>query len=192
MPYTTLPGLKSYLKITENTDDALLTDAIDDAQKYIEEQTNRVFEATTLTRYYQREDLSFENRQVLFIDDDLLTITTLTNGDDSATVIPITEYVLIPRNDGPPYNGVKLNINSSYIWEFDTDQWASVLGTWGYSVLVPNDIRRATLRLAGFFYRQRDSQIFDTIAVPEAGVITIPAGMERTMTIIIEKYKRYL
>lgn len=192
MPHITLADIKSELRITEATDDIPLARAIDDAQKYIVEQTNRVFEATILTKYYQRENLSFDDRQVLFIDDDLLAVTTLTNGDDNATVIPSTEYVLVPRNDGPPYNGVKLNINSSYIWEFDTDQWASILGTWGYSVLVPNDIRRATLRLAGFFYRQRDAQVYETTAIPEAGVITIPAGMERTMTIIIEKYKRYL
>jgi hypothetical protein len=53
-------------------------------------------------------------------------------------------------------------------------------------------VKRATTRLAAFYYRQKDSQIFDTTAIPEAGVITIPAGLERTFERLTEKYKRYI
>jgi hypothetical protein len=68
----------------------------------------------------------------------------------------------------------------------------SVLGTWGYASEPPADIRRACTVLAAYFYKQKDSQVFDVTAIPEAGVITIPAGIPGTVTRIIERYKRYL
>ena len=38
--------------------------------------------------------------------------------------------------------------------------------------IAPDDIKQACVRLTAYLYRQRDSQVFDVTAIPDAGVIT--------------------
>lgn len=193
MAYIVLSDLRQYLGVDETSDDALIQESIQAAQTYIESQTNRSFEATTETRYYERSALNGWNSRLLdLLDDDLLTVTTLTNGDSSATVIAAANYWLTPRNEGPPYSGVLLKTDISDYWQWDTDYWVSIAGTWGYSTTAPGDIKQACLVLAAYLFRQKDSQVFDVTAIPEAGVITIPAGIPSTVTKVIERYKRYI
>ena len=267
----------------EDADTTILTNAIAAAQGYIESQTNRVFEAQTLTRYYDSSARDrWNSRQLDLYGDDLLTVTLLANGDGAGTdtytstfaadtltlatasiyaqletgtpvtvystlgdppdplVAGTTYYVILvasptiqlattyalavagtavtltddgtgthsiecggslisganywltPRNEGPPYHGILLKTDIASYWEWDTDGEVSVSGTWGYSATAPGDVKQATLVLAAYLYRQKDSQVWDTTAIPEAGVITIPAGIPSTVTKVIERYKRYL
>lgn len=171
------------------TDNDLLQDAIDDAVAEIESETGKSFEARAETRYYDR---SAVEGLVLKLDDDLIAVTTLTEGDENSTVIPNTEYWLLPRNDGPPYRKIKLKADSDYSWDWTTDGEISVAGSWGFSSTSPDNIRRAVLVLAAYFYRQKDQSIFDVVAVPEAGTITIPQGIPATVTKIISKYQNPL
>jgi len=188
MAYATLAQVKDYLDIGADTDDVLLQNLIDRAEIAIETYTRRVFEAETQTRYYERSDLD-DSGFTLLVDRDLLTITTLTNGDSSATVIPATEYWLVPRNRTPKH-GIRLKMDSTYSWEFDTDYWVTVVGTWGYSTTAPYDIVQATIRLVAYYYAQKDAQVFDVTAVPEAGVITVPQGMPRDVERMLQPYMR--
>lgn len=178
------------------SDTSLLDDAIDDAKAYIDGETFRTFEAETTTRYYPRETRDVWDSGLLHIEHDLLTITSLANGDSDATAITAASYWLTDseggRNDGPPFHGILLKDNSGVVWIWDVDGWVAVTGTWGYSATVPDDVRRAALRLSAFFYRQKDSHIFETTAIPEAGVITIPVGIPKGVTNLINKYKRYI
>jgi hypothetical protein len=75
-------------------------------------------------------------------------------------------------------------------WQFDIDCWVSVTGTWGFSATCPDDVRRACLVLAAYYFRQKDSHLYDVTAIPEAGVITIPAGIPATVTKVIAKYRK--
>jgi hypothetical protein len=178
-------------------DDTVCQQALDAAEEYIEAETHRFFESTTQTRYY-REDALWPNSRTLRLDNDLLTITAggLLNGDTAATPIAATSYVLLPRNDAPPYHYIELTEPAAPLvtayWEFDTDMWVSVAGTWGWSATPPADVKQAVLVLAAYFYRQKDSSIFDTTAIPGAGVITIPSGIPATVRKVIDKYRRYL
>jgi len=191
MAYATLEDLRGHLDIDITTDDYLLQEAIEDAQSYIDGQTNRHFEAETDTRYYDRSAIDRWNSRLLNLyRDDLLTVTTLTNGDSSGTAIASTKYWLTPRNEGPPYHGVLLKTDIADYWEFDTDYWVSIAGTWGYSTTAPDDIRRATLVLAAYFYRQKDAAMFETTAIVESGAIAIPQGIPATVDRVINKYKR--
>ena len=260
----------------------LLEDAIAAAEEYIDSQTNRHFEAVTNTRYYWRDALDRYNSTILHLDDDLLTVTTLANGDgagesvytstfaadtltlttasvyarlETATPVQVfsttndppaplaqgTEYFVIltaspiiqlattpalaiagtaitltddgsgthtiicggtpiahqdfwlmPRNYGPPYHQIQLKSNAGVYWQWEIDYWVSVTGTWGFSTTVPADIQEACTVLAAYFYKMKDSQVFDVTAIPEAGVITIPSGIPATVTKVIERYKRYI
>ena len=95
----------------------------------------------------------------------------------------------MPRNRTPKY-GIRLKVDSTYSWEFDTDYWVSVAGTWGYSTTAPYDIVQATIRLVAYYYAQKDAQVFDVTAVPEAGVITVPQGMPRDVERMLQPYMR--
>jgi hypothetical protein len=81
MAYIKLSDLKGELDIDATGDNPLLQQAIKAAQDYIESQTNRVFEATTATRFYDSDARDADDSTLLHVDDDLLTVTTLANGD---------------------------------------------------------------------------------------------------------------
>jgi hypothetical protein len=193
MSYLEVVELRDYIDAGLTTDDPLLGISIGAAQRYIDSQTNRHFEAETKTRYYQREDRNRWNSRLLdVLNDDLLTVATLTNGDSSGTTIAAANYWLTPRNEGPPYHGVLLKTDISDYWQWDTDYWVSIAGTWGYSATVPDDIRWATTVLAAYAYRSRDSQVFEVTAILESGALAIPQGIPATVTRILQRYKRHL
>lgn len=201
MAYASLAQLKNYLGISVTSDDTLLTDLLARAQQAIDSYCHRSFEARTETRYYRQDAVAIADPfgydithevlnpvyDVLYLDDDLLAVTTLTNGNGET--IPSSGYWLEPRN-GPPYWYIRLK--SAYNWEFDTDGEISVAGTWGYATTAPDDIVHATVRLAAYFYRQKDAQVFDTTAMPEVGVITIPQGIPADVKLILNHYVRLI
>lgn len=189
MAYATVALLKSYLGISGSGDDTLLGLLLDRATIAIESHTGWVFEAATLTRYF---DSKAVEGYVLWVGGDLVSITTLTNGDDDGTEIVTADYRLLPRNAGPPYYGVKILVDTTTTWEFGIDGEVSVLGTWGYSTSPPDDIVHACIRLAGYYYRQKDAQVFDVTAVPDAGIITIPQGIPADVKLILDKYPRWV
>ena len=192
MAYIELEDLRGELDIEGSADNPLLQQAIQAAQAYIESQTNRVFEAATDTRYYSREALDEHDSAILHLVDDLYSVTTLTNGDSSGTVIAATDYWLLNRNYGPPYHAIQLKTNIDDYWQWDTDCWVSIAGSWGYSTSAPYDIRRACTVLAAYLYRQKDAQMFETTAIVESGAIAIPQGIPATVDRILARYKRYI
>jgi len=192
MMYITAEDLRRYLGAEATTQDDLLQEAISDAQTYIESQTNRWFEARTATRYFERAKRDEHNSAILHLDADLLTVTTLTNGDSDGTEITSDYYWLLDRNEGPPYHQIQLTSGDGYYWQWDEDCWVSVLGTWGYSATPPADIRRACTALAAYFYRQKDAQTFDTTAVVESGALVIPQGIPATVDRILLRYRKMI
>ena len=192
MSYITLEDLRGELDIDATGDNPLLQQAIQSAQGYIESQTNRVFEAATTIRYYGKDARDRYDKTVLHLDYDCLTVTGLANGDTAGTAIALTDFWLMPRNLGPPYHQIKLKADEGIYWEWDTDYWVAVTGTWGYSTAVPADIRRACTVLAAYFYRQKDAQMFETTAIMESGAIAIPQGIPATVDRIIKRYRKMI
>jgi uncharacterized phiE125 gp8 family phage protein len=194
--YGSLANLKTYLGITKTEDDAILTALLPRAQGIIDRYTGRTFEAVTQTRYYERIAQDWTDWRLLVVDGDLLTVTSLKNGDAAATVISPSDYWLWPfsaPSERAPYWGIRLKENGVTTgWEFDSDGRVEVTGTWGYSATAPADIEHATLRLAGYLYRQRDAQVFETTADPVTGQMTIPPGMPKDVRLILDQYRRLL
>lgn len=183
MAYTTLTEVKSYLGIGTTTDDTLLAALIVRAQKIIDIDRNRTFEARTETHYYRYKDTHGDTLYIM--DDDLLTVTTLTNGDAAGSVITSGYYWLLPRNASPKY---AIQLKSSKYWQQDTDYEIGVAGTWGYTAAAPADIAQACVRLTAYLYRNKDSQVFDVTATPELGIMTIPKGMPVDVRLILDRY----
>ena len=189
MAYATLAQAKTELGISGSGDDTILQEKLDAATIVIERETGWVFEAATDTRYFDSEAVE---GYVLWVGGDLVSITTLTNGDDDSTVIITADYRLLPRNEGPPYYGIQMLVDTTTTWEFDVDGEVSVLGAWGYSASPPDDIVQGCVRLAGYYYRIKDAQAYETISVSDAGVITIPKGIPADVKLILDKYPRYV
>jgi hypothetical protein len=198
--YVATSDLKTYLGISTTTDDSLLALCLARAQAAIEAYTHRRFDAHTETHYFRQESVLIPQaywgrdamvevlnptQTVLYLDDDLLSVTTLTNGD--GTSITAASYWLEPRNTAPYWY---IRLKSTVSWTFSTDGEISVLGSWGYSSTAPYDIQHACLRLGAYYYRQKDAQVYDTTATPELGVITVPQGMPRDVRMILDQYVR--
>ena len=191
MAYCTDEDVKEYLDIAELTDDTLLSDLIDRAQKAIESHTRRTFEdpGADATRYFTvGEDT---DGLYLYFDEDIYSITTVKSNADNAspTTIASTDYVTIPRNT-TPYYGIKILTSSNETWDYtdDPENGIEITGRWAYSSAAPADIAQACARWAAYFYKQRDAQVFDVTAIPDAGVITIPQGIPADVKMLLDPY----
>ena len=189
MAYATAALLKSYLGITGATDDTLLGLLLDRATAAIDAYTGNVFVSASATRYLEQWMLD-DDGLTLWTDGPFTSITTLKNGDSSNTAIANTEYTLVDRNAGAPYWAIRLKSNSTVSWTWDTDYHVECTANWGFSAAPPDDIVHACIRLAGYYYRQKDAQVFDVTAQPDAGIITIPQGMPADVVKILKPYRQ--
>lgn len=129
--YTTLQDVRGYyLGAQQTTDDTLLAQIIRDTSREIESLSNRWFYPRIETRYYAGAP---GGKQVT-LDADLLSLTTLTNGNSGS--VGATDYLLVPPNTTPK-QAVILRQSSGLVWEADSaGDWydnVSVAGVWGYS-----------------------------------------------------------
>ena len=189
--YATLEKAKLWANIssTDTDDDSVIEDIIEAASRYIDRKTGRTFYGRTETRYY---DVPPNAGRTLYLDDDLLSIDTLTNGDGNT--IASTEYNLVPKNSAP-YYAIKLKASSSTYWDFDSDgnsEWViSVNGTWGYSSSTPDDIQEACLLIMNSMYRRRSGENASSVAtITAAGVVITPQDVPSQAIDIINVYRR--
>lgn len=186
--YSTLEEYRDYHQVESisSVDDGVVESLIEGASRYIDAQTGRTFYARTETRYF-----SVPGSRELRFDDDLLTITTLTNGD--ATTIDSTEYNFMPRNVSPKY-GLKLKEASSVAWYPDSDNnyeyVISIAGTWGYVATVPDDVVTACLEIAKSAYGRRTGTSDGVARITAAGVVIQPRDVSSYAMAIIARYRR--
>lgn len=189
--YCTLAEFKSWQNITSTnaTDDTTIEGIIEMASRFIDAETKRTFYARSETKYFDVP----EGRE-LPLNDDLLTITTLTNGD--GTVLTSTYYNLVPKNRSP-YYAIRLKELSSYAWSVDssgnTEYVITVVGTWGYASTAPADIKNACLMIAQSVYNRRGGENVTGVArITGAGVVITPEDIPSGAWQIIRAYRRYL
>lgn len=186
MSYATAVQVKEYLGISGTVvDDNLLDDLIERAEGLIDAYTGRSFESTTATKYFGEDDT--DGQDLILYGDDLLTVTTLTNGDGDE--IASGYYRLFPRNDSPKWI---IRLDESQSWSFsDGDSEISVAGTWGYSATAPADIQHACVRLTAFLYRQKDNSAdLDRPLITGDGVTIMPTNLPADVTRLLDRYKR--
>jgi hypothetical protein len=110
------------------TDDLVIDEILEQASRYCDDTTGRRFYPLQATRQY---DIPYDG--VLQLVDDLLSLTTLTNGD--LTVISSSDYVLQSVN-APPYWAIRLRDTSSVDWQpsaaGSAENVITVNGVWGY------------------------------------------------------------
>lgn len=190
MAYCTTAQVTAYLGNTTSNDDTLIDALIPRAQAAIDAYCHRSFKATSDTTRTFDADRNTDG-PLLYFDEDLASITTVTNGDGST--IASTKYVTEPRNR-TPYCAIKLLVSSGLVWEYDSNNdpegAIAITGKWAWSETANSDIEHACIRLTGFYYRQRDAQVYDVTATPELGIITVPQGIPKDVREIIDQYRR--
>jgi hypothetical protein len=127
---------------------------------------------------------------------DIYSITTVTNGDGNT--IASTKYELYPKtltDREPTIQRIVLLASEGVYWDYTTD-WEnaiSIAGRWAYSATAPDDIKQATIRLAAYYYAQKDAQIFDVTAIPGTGEVIVPVGIPQDVQRVLDTYKgRYV
>jgi len=193
--YATLVEYKAYANITtvDATDDGAIENLIEAASRYIDIMTGRTFYARTDTRYY---DIPKDPRRLL-LDDDLLTVTTFTNGNGD--VLTTDQYILIPTNKAP-YFEVRLkeygtNGVSSAQWETDSagnrEQVISLAGTWGFMASHTDDILGCCLEITrGYVNRRKGKNLSSIAEITAGGVVISPKDVPGTAKAVINLYKR--
>lgn len=192
MAYTTFSDVKTYLGMSTTGDATLINSLVDRAQSAIDHYTGRTFEHTTVAATHYFTVGVDTDGPVLFLDEDLCKISTIkTNCDGTTVSISTTEYITAPRNDKPYYKIVLLD-STTNSWDYtnDPENGVQVAGMWSYSTVAPDDIKHACIRLSAYYYRQRDAQVFDVTAIPDAGVITVPQGMPADVKAILDPYRK--
>ncbi len=190
--YCTLAQVKLALKIdtgdTEN--DELLNEFIEESSLQIDNETARQFYASYETRRFDAAYPTID-ANMLFVDKDLLGITTLTNGN--GTAIAPSAYVFEPANYTPYYAVTLLTGATSLTWQYNNDwqQAISVEGTWGYNLgtTPPIPIRRACIRRATWRFKQRDAP-FETSSFPEIGAVVTPTAIPEDVITLLAPFKR--
>lgn len=191
MAITTLAALKIYLGTTSTGDDTILTSSLARAESFLARSTGRIFDASTTaptTRYYLRNARNAEHPRVLDLDEDLISVTTLVNGD--GTTISSSDYWLLPFNK-TPYIGIQLLENADG-WTWDTDTRVAITGVWGLSTsdTASADTVQAALAMAAYLYRQRDAQVFEVSAQTEMGQLILPAGTPKLVWDFVRDHRK--
>lgn len=185
--YCSLTEVKNWIAITSTstTDDSVIEDMMEGASRLIDKQTGgRTFYARTETHYYSVPRVG----QTLWIDDDdLLTLTSLKNGDDSA--ISSDDYHLLPKNKSPKY-AIKLTTAESWVSQSE-DYEIEAVGTWGYSSSTPDDIKQACIDIVVNAYHRRfgQGQSGQTV-IAGGGIMITPEDVPSSAMAIIRGYRR--
>lgn len=153
------------------------------AQGFIEETTGRRFEAATQTRQYDARAQNYSDSRVLMLDDDLISLTTLTNGD--GTVIGSTGYVLLPLNQSPKY---AVRLKSPHSWIFNDDGLVSVAGTWGFTESPSPLIKRLTARVTRHMEQTRSAT--GAVQVFEDGTRSFEASLPADVREMLKLHRR--
>ena len=167
-------------------DDALIEQIITATSRYIDAATRRRFYASTETHYFD-----VPCSRDLWLSDDLLSVTTLTNGDGA--VIPANSYRLRPYSL-PPYYMLTLKPSADASWESDadgnTEGVIALAGSWGYSATAPDDIALACLMISRNVYRARFGDTAGSATVTGAGVVITPKDVPQMAAEILKSYAR--
>jgi hypothetical protein len=149
----------------------------------IDTHCRRQFTPTTETRTYD-----VPPGVTLWLDKDLLSVTTLTNGD-GVLIVPAS-YVLLPTN-ATPKQAIRLRDLATITWasssSLGSEQVISLVGSWGYASTVPGAILAAAVRTTAWLYKQRDAP-FGMTARPEIGMVEVPTELPVDVKAILAPY----
>ncbi len=189
--YTTTAAVKTYMRVTDSVDDAVIADAITTASRQIDKATNRQFGATAgvEARYYTARWDNRRFRWVLQIDDLMTTSGLLVayDSDDDATYGDmIDEFALSPVNSaqrGRPWHRIEVHPSSS-VQPGPRENAVEVRATWGWTA-VPAPIATACKMQASRLVNRRDSP-YGIAGSPDTGSeVRLLAKLDPDVAVIV-------
>ncbi len=164
----------------------LMQESLDEAESAINDYTRRQFAGTAGTVYVNRFSQRFVKNQAMYLENDLHTLVSLTNGDSQ--VIPVGSVWLEPRNAGPPYRIVRLHSAYVYVWNTDSD--VILAGIFGFSTVPPAAISRAAVELGAYYFRLKDTATEAmTAGLSAGGEVQYPKSIPDYISGKIDKYR---
>lgn len=136
------------------------------------------------THYFGRDEV---DGNVLLLDEPLVSIATLVNGDGST--LDAAAYRLYPRNTSPKW-GVELR--SGYAWQWSLDGEIAVTGVWGASATVPAPVAEACRMLVAWMFKRYQAGLQDVTATPEIGQLIYAESIPKQVKALLAPYKRVL
>lgn len=132
--YASREAVKKLIPIAGSALNSVIDGYIESASAEIETQTYRRFIPYTAAKSYPWPQRDALRSYVLHLDEDLLSVSSLTRDGTDVTDIAAADYFLEPVNS-PPYQKIEIDLSSSaYFGAKDTHQRAIVVtGSWGYS-----------------------------------------------------------
>lgn len=123
----------------------------------------RQFYATTETRYFD-----YVEPYRLWLDKDLISITTLTSG--GVTLTDGTDFVKWPYS-GPPYRRLDVLTNGGALFQFSgTPQRAiSLAGSWGYAATTPTPVALAAKLWCAVYIARQGREGVSSKGLSDAG-----------------------
>lgn len=186
--YCTLAELRARAGITatlDTTDDTTMEAVIESVSRAIDNYTRRTFYARTETRLFD-----VPTGRELMLDDDLLTVSTLTNGD--TTTVTSGDYQLLPLNTTPKY-AIRLKQSSSVSWQSDTngndEGVISIAGTWGYTSTTPKPIHEACLIQSHRIFKRKDSP-YGIAGIIDGQTVSLKKGFDPDVEMLLLPYVR--
>lgn len=159
--YATVADLKTWLGITDTTDDGVLQDVLDEACSAIDADCNRYFyqsDAGTV-RYYTA------TRPDRVLIDDCVSLTAVETDEDGdrtyETSWAATDYDLCPDNassDDEPYTEIRITPEGEYDFPTGVRKGVKLTGTWGWPK-VPDAIGRAAIIKAAWLFKRRETPL---------------------------------
>lgn len=132
--YTTREVVKAATDVKES---ARLNDAVDraieSASRAVEGLLLRKFYPFKGTRYFDFPGMDSSGFEVWLDEHGLISATTVVSGGDT---ISSADYFLEPRNEGPPFESIQIDLASgAAFFSGDTFQRSlAITGTWGYTL----------------------------------------------------------
>ena len=195
--YCALSELKSFVNISDSTDDTELEDAVNSASRQIDAYCGRKFfaDGVTSAKVYRTsnpyqvtvDDISTSTGLVLKYDDN----------DDGTyeTTVASTDFILLPLNaeafgiSGLGFTSIELLTDGSH--EFPTVRSNNrpriqVTANWGFAA-VPEPVRQACLMLSSENFAMRNTPL-GIAGVGEFGVLAV--RQNRQITRMLDPYRR--
>ena len=200
--YATLAQVREFgkFKSGETDDDDLLTNLITRVSAMFDAWTgyhSGFVPSDDETRYYDADAIAVDAYDDgvrvgdLLLEDTLVSITSLTNGDGDATAISSDDYFLMPRSFERKHF-IRIKEASSVDFEFDTDGYVVVAGKYGYTLTTPEDVRQAVIEAVLHLYDRAKNKRHSGNEVKQSmdGIQITLNSMPKSFKAAVDQYKK--
>lgn len=189
--YASTAEIKAALRITDTTDDTLLSMAGSAASELIDNYVGRTFGTASATRYFApTENLTV---QVDDLAGTAITLETSTNADGVWDVTwAATDYQLEPLNgisEGVPWPYTRIRAIQNY-WFPIADGGATVKlsGVFGWPS-IPTSVKQAAIIQSSRIYKRLDSPL-GVAGFGDIGVMRVTRSVDPDVAVLLDPYKR--